>query len=845
MFSGRKDLRYLALAVFVVLFGLFNSGLDDQIADKMPRPQSSVWMEPIDRLAFHYRRETREERFYHCFGQMALGREHDRDFLEEHRGDLGEYEPGMLGPDLTTGPILPYRDYIAEYPPVNFPLIAGPSLLAEKDFRYAQIFRLMLASLVGCSFLLCLHLAGRLGLSGGERRRFVMLALAGTLLLGPIMVTRLDGITLFCLMGGLVFVSHQRPLGAGLMFGLATGAKIVPLFLIPFVFLHWWLGAQKGRALRFAFASSATIALVFVPAFLSGPDNFRAMFRFHGERPIQAESTFALLMRIQELLFGTEVKLIHSFGSWNLDGPFADLFKSLSTPLALGTVAIMLFLYRGWLVNAPDADRPTRESWLLRAIGATVAGLMAFSKGFSPQYLIWTWPWLFLSERARKPFYDVLCLLVLFWTQLITHEYGSAVVKGEFAGTALLAGRNFILVGLLFWLARRPSGESEEESPSAEDWGKKTAVVPLILALLSAAVCLQSRHLEASWMRETPRNETPGFNLVDFSAAPTGDITTRKGYNGLEQDKEGNTYDWTAKREVIHYFPIDRSELPLILEFRALNALNPDFQTGIQAQFNDRKLELWSSEGRWPRVFSAWVPREKSHPGPWSRLVLTTPEPVSPRDLGVGPDFRMLGLQMDWVSLSVVDGFVRLYSPSPGEVLESFAKDEMWVMRARFPEGPPSEDWEQVDEEFWEATFEVDKMPVGGAVWLYRPGDFFSDLARFPVGSGWSSSSSDLVDRPFRKLAAEGHLSIRFPKGKYKMSLTVLKEDKLNSGSVLELSIEEGRELALESTELDWSTRYETEIETDAGLVHFLLRNTGPAGNDVAVGSLEVRRLSR
>ncbi|MCA9779173.1 MAG: hypothetical protein KC800_20735, partial [Candidatus Eremiobacteraeota bacterium] len=433
----------------------------------------------------------------------------------------------------------------------------------------------------------------------------------------------------------------------------------------------------------------------------------------------------------------------------------------------------------------------------------------------------------------------------LFWTQLITHEYGSAVVKGEFAGTALLAGRNFFLLALLFWLARRPSCQNEEESPPAEDWGKKTLVVPLFLALLSAAICLQSRNLEASWMRETPRNDTPGFNLVDFSEAPAGDIATRKGYNGLEEDNEGHTYDWTAKPEVIHYFPTDRSKLPLILEFRALNALNPDFQTGMQAQLNDRKLELWSTEGPWPRVFSAWVPREKSQSGPWSRLVLTTPEPVSPRDLGVGPDFRLLGLQMDWVSLSVVDGFVRLYSPAPREILGSLAKDEVWVMRARFPDGPPSGDWEKVDEEFWEAAFEVDKIPVAETVWLYRPGDFSSDLARFPVGSGWAIPSSDSVDRPYRKLTGEGHLSIRFPKGKYRLSFTVLKEEKIGSGAVLELHDGEGRELTLAPTELDWSTRYETELETDGGLVHFLLRNIGPAGNDGAVGSLEVRPLSR
>ena len=842
MFSGRKDLRYLALAVFVVLLGLFNSGLDDEWASLVPPPHASFVGRQITKLAYHYRLETKEELFYHCFGQMAWGREHDREFLENHRGDLGKYQRGMLGPETTTGPILPYRDYIAEYPPVNFPFIAGPSLVASESHHYAMVFRITFAFLLGASFLMSLHLARRLGLSERELRIFAILALAGAALLGPIMITRLDAVTLLCFVAALVAVSHERPILAGLMMGLATGAKIVPLFLLPFFFLHWWLGRERGKALRFAVSAIATIGLVFIPALLAGPTNFKAMFGFHGERPIQTESTFAVLLRIQEFILGTPVELVHSFGSWNLESPMASVFQSLSTPLALAAVAITLLLYYRWNRLSPEAEKATREYWLLRALGAAAVGLMVFSKVFSPQYLIWLWPWIFLAERRKKPVYLVLCLTIFLSTQMITHSYGSAMVKGEFDGVALLAGRNFSLLILLLWLTQRPEHSSPDRSRPEQDWGWRIIFIPLALAFLSAAVCYKSWTLEARWLRTTPFNETPRFNRVEFATTTLNEKPTRLGYYGLEVGKDGNTFDWTARRKVVHYFPYGRIDSPAILEFRGLNILNPEFESGITLNINDKPLDFWTTGEEWPRVFTAWVPTEQLYIGRWNRLSLNTPEPVTPLSLGMGKDFRRLGIQMDWVSFNAVDGFARFYAKPPSEVMDFFTKDEGWIMRAGFQAPPSGPVWEQVSDEYWEAPFsEVDFPTAGGPVWIYKPGDFYCDMARFPVGSGWEDPSSDNIDRPFREIRTKGRLSLRFPPGRSKLSFSVLKAERNKPGHAVVVSTPEGTKFELKRTEMNWSTLYETEIVSEGGIESLLFEKEGFWGDAPAVGIISVR----
>ena len=235
MWSERRDLRYLFLAVVVVLLGLFNSGLDDNLANHNPPPHAGVMRQPLIQAAYHYRQTTKEERFYQCFGEMAMGRQYDRAFLQKHRGDLGDFEEGMLGPRVVSQPLLPYRDYIAEYPPVNFPFIAGPSLVGDSTDSYATTFRIMLGLLNIGALLIGCYLATRYLASPGQVRRFLVLSLAGALFLGPIMVTRLDPIALIFFLGALLAAAKERPVWSGISLSLAVGAKIVPLFLIPFL----------------------------------------------------------------------------------------------------------------------------------------------------------------------------------------------------------------------------------------------------------------------------------------------------------------------------------------------------------------------------------------------------------------------------------------------------------------------------------------------------------------------------------------------------------------------------------------------------------------------------------
>jgi hypothetical protein len=824
MLSRRADLRYLILAIFVVLLGLFNSGLDEELLDRNTRPQTTVLTQPLVDLGYHYRKQTREERFYQCFGEMALGRQHDRAFLLKHRGDLGEYQTAMVGPESVTGPLLPYRDYIAEYPPVNFPFIATPSLAGEKSDTYAIVFRLMLAFLLGCALFLSTHLAGHLFRSEGVVRRFLLLSLTGALLLGPIMVTRLDSIALVCFVGALVAVCKERPIGAGVLLALATGAKIVPMFLIPFFFLHWWMNGERGKSLRFSMASVGSLAVIFLPPALIGTDNFRALFQFHGERPIQVESTYAVLLRLQEMLFGVPVEPIHSFGSWNLGGAYATLFGSASKFLALGAVAAVLWLYRGWLAGSPKADPVTRVWWLLRASAATIAGLMFFSKVLSPQYLIWMWPWIFLAERPKQRLYPILCLSAFFLTQLITHTYATSMVEGEVFGTLLLATRNACLFAFLAWLARFPGHLETPEPIEYTDYGNKTAMLPVVLALTALIVRHQCQSIESAWLAARPRPLTPLSYRLEFSNQASDVAAPYRGYSGLEIT-ENRTFAWTIESEVEHLLPSRGSLTPHIFELQAVHALNPDFLEGVEFVVNGRSIPIWNSGPDWPRTYTAWIPPGNLKDRGLNLLTLFTPPPVSPSSLKQGSDWRTLGLQVDWLSLSSAEGFVRFLSPPPRDVLETL-QSSGWVSRTLSLEEPDQPGWEHLEGDYWENSSSQPDVSHLSPLWLYRPGDFSADFARLPVGIGWSEPGADSAGRPTLFLEGPGHLALRLPQGKTALSFTVLKKEEDEPGPDIRLSFD-GTPIELKHREDKWETVYQAELEGAGGVSEFLFQSAG------------------
>jgi len=382
------------------------------------------------RRAFAYARATLGQPYSTFYVRTAAG------WHEAFaHGELGQPErwPEAIPP----APLVPWRDFLVEYPPGFFLAALPPALLARTAEGYRALFVLEMAA---CA-LAGLWMAERL------RRRATDAVAPSALrwgalfvgLAGLIVTHRTDALVLLELTALVWALAEDRPALAGALTALLVWTKGVPalpgaLLMIPRVVAGRWAEVR-----RWALAGLATGGVLFLPVWvLAGPGLLEAV-RYQSERPVQVESTAAALLGLLRTVAPAIGGPVESHGATGVEGPGVP-------PLALATE---LLLAAGWIGLA----------WRLRTPRLSIAGMaaaamaslvlwMTLGRVFSPQFLVWVLPLAALAgtlRGGRAP--------VLFAGICILHQ---AVYPGAYASLkdlapwacALVLVRN---VALLAW----------------------------------------------------------------------------------------------------------------------------------------------------------------------------------------------------------------------------------------------------------------------------------------------------------------------------------------------------------------------------------------------------------
>ena len=223
---------------------------------------------------------------------------------------------------------------------------------------------------------------------GATRRRLVvsvaLLALAPAAL-GPISLNTYDAWPAFLTVVSLLFFLRGRDLlGAGVL-GLAVSAKVYPLVLVPLAgVLLWRRGGPKRAAL--GLAVFLAVALVVVAPFAAyGLHGVVSSFRSQASRGLQVESLGAAILLAGDKLGLYHAHMVETFhvAGRNLRGSLPDAVAVATLVLEAAAVAAI------WVLYARARDGRDR---LPVAFAAAVAGFLAFTKIFSPQYLEWLVP---------------------------------------------------------------------------------------------------------------------------------------------------------------------------------------------------------------------------------------------------------------------------------------------------------------------------------------------------------------------------------------------------------------------------------------------------------------------
>jgi hypothetical protein len=187
------------------------------------------------------------------------------------------------------------------------------------------------------------------------------------------------------------------------------------------------------------------------------PAGLRASFHAQSARPLQLESLGGAVLVALHHLAGTSLHVVTSYGSQNLQG------TGTYTAQVATTAAGFLALATVWVLYARG---PATGDRLVVHAAAAVAATLAFSKVFSPQFVIWLVPLVPLTRGRRGVAACGLLAAALVLTQLwFPRHYWPLALGFAQRESWLLLARDLAVVALaalLAWprdLQHQPLGE--------------------------------------------------------------------------------------------------------------------------------------------------------------------------------------------------------------------------------------------------------------------------------------------------------------------------------------------------------------------------------------------------
>jgi uncharacterized membrane protein len=359
---------------------------------------------------------------------------------------------------------VPYRDFRIEYPPGALPIFLGPVYLRKFAGYHGTYYEWFRVELLVIGLLIEVAMAYALAFLGASRRRAyaaLCFAGAGPVLLGPIALSRFDYWPALPAVAAVAALAARRPMLACGFAAAGTAIKVYPAVLIPLALIELWRREGSRAAAKGVALAVAVVAAIAVPFAIVAPHGMSWALHRQLHRPLQVESLGAVFFAAAHEVAGVHVHVIKSAGSDNLIGSGPDV---AATILGVLTIVSLLAVYTLYFRSAG-----TREA-LVTASVAAVTAYIAFSKVFSPQYLIWLIPLVPLVGGRRGLRASALLLVIVVMTQVWSpYRYGDYHKLATAWLIWLVVVRDLLvlaLLALLIWPSDRNADELDPVRPA-------------------------------------------------------------------------------------------------------------------------------------------------------------------------------------------------------------------------------------------------------------------------------------------------------------------------------------------------------------------------------------------
>jgi hypothetical protein len=294
---------------------------------------------------------------------------------------------------------IPIRDFKIEYPPASLlaflPPMWAKDVLGDGGVTGVSYTALFKAEMLIFGLLVVFIVAATAQALWGNRRRTLASALVvgvSPLVLGPIALSWYDTWpTLLTIAAIALFVRHHLTASFGVL-GLAIGAKLFALVLVPLLVVQALRRLGGKQALFPLGVLLATTAIIFGTAAILSVKGARYPFTYLIDRPIEIESTAGSIVGLEQVAGWRRVERNDSYGSVNFEGSDAAHLGA-----ALAVIGLLLLLLLWWRSASVTLSAQT----LIARSTAAIAIALAASKVFSPQYLVWLVPLVALTLRPR------------------------------------------------------------------------------------------------------------------------------------------------------------------------------------------------------------------------------------------------------------------------------------------------------------------------------------------------------------------------------------------------------------------------------------------------------------
>ena len=345
--------------------------------------------------------------------------------------------------------LIPYKDYVFEYPPLSLLIFLIPRLfswdLDSYHFMYA-IFSMI--AYIGISKL-------TLDLTKDDERLRPYIVLL--LLLIPIfgirfILTRNDIFAVAAIIISIWCYKNNHKRLAFILIGLGAMIKLYPILLIVPYLANEISRRDVKSFLECIIIIAATCVIIELPFMIDDFDSAFSYLSYHEDRPIQIESVVATFMYFAYLLGYTDLHYIESYGSDNMWGELPDkVAPYMNDVLSWSLIIVIAFLLIIAIWSKKWDDNMKIRMFILTSL-AMILTFIIFNKVYSAQYMLWVLGltplmiWSISSEKARRVGF-VITIIFGSVSGIAAATYSSYDINDWFI--SIEATKNFLTIAML------------------------------------------------------------------------------------------------------------------------------------------------------------------------------------------------------------------------------------------------------------------------------------------------------------------------------------------------------------------------------------------------------------